>query len=365
MAYKAVIGLEMHCELKSNSKVFSPSKNGYSDLSNSMVNEIDMAFPGILPVVNKKCVEDAIKMAMVLHCDIPKYMEFDRKNYYYPDLPKGYQITQFHHPVGINGYVDVEDNNKTFRVDILDIHLEEDSASMEHLSKTSILDYNRAGVPLLELVTAPCIHSAEDAVAFINHMINVYRYCNVSDADTKKGQIRCDVNVSIMDENSETFGTKVEVKNVNSLSNIYETINYEIKRQSELKDQGRYSEVEQETRRFDEESGTTIRVQGNTSGPTIFEVKVRGFNWSDDLLVGVTGSNFLNLSGTDLMAADVNEGFTVTAAYNYQSSGGLVVAPTTSKTGSLYIRKDGNDIAEFTLVAVFGSSQTDGGEIHT
>ena len=261
MAYKAVIGLEMHCELKSNSKVFSPATNGYSDLANSNVSAIDMAFPGTLPVVNKKCVRDALKMAMLLNCKTPKYMYFDRKNYYYPDLPKGYQITQFTSPVGVDGHIEIECGDRMVPIDIHDIHLEEDAASMDHLYDTSVIDYNRAGVPLLELVTEPCIHSAEEAVAFLEHMRSAYKYCDISEADTKKGQIRCDVNISIMDEDATEFGTRVEIKNVNSFGNVYDAINYEIKRQSELKDAGRYDEVEQETRRFDEESGTTIRMR--------------------------------------------------------------------------------------------------------
>lgn len=259
--YKAVIGLEMHCELKSNSKVFSSARNSYSELPNSNIRPVDMAFPGTLPVVNKKCIKDALKMAMVLGCETPKHMYFDRKNYYYPDLPKGYQITQFASPVGINGHIEIECNGKKIPVDIHDIHLEEDAASMDHLYDTSVIDYNRAGVPLLELVTEPCLHSAEEAVAFLEHMRSAYKYCDVSEADTKKGQIRCDVNVSIMDEDATEFGTRVEVKNINSFGNVFEAINYEIKRQSELKDAGRYEEVEQETRRFDEESGTTIRMR--------------------------------------------------------------------------------------------------------
>lgn len=259
--YKAVIGLEMHCELKSNSKVFSSAENSYSEIANSNIRPVDMAFPGTLPVANKKSIRDAIKMAMVLNCKVPEYMYFDRKNYYYPDLPKGYQITQFDSPVGVNGHIEIECDGRIVPIDIHDIHLEEDAASMDHLYDTSVIDYNRAGVPLLELVTEPCIHSADEAVAFLEHMRSAYKYCDVSEADTKKGQIRCDVNVSIMDEDATEFGTRVEIKNINSFGNVYDAINYEIKRQSELKDAGRYDEVEQETRRFDEESGTTIRMR--------------------------------------------------------------------------------------------------------
>ncbi len=259
--YKAVIGLEMHCELKSNSKVFSSGRNSYNEIPNDNISPVDMAFPGILPVVNKKCVHDALMMSMILNCKQPEYMYFDRKNYYYPDLPKGYQITQNTEPVGVDGEITIEVGEKLIPVKIHDIHLEEDAASLDHYYDTSCIDYNRAGVPLLELVTEPCLHSAEEAVAFLEHMRSIYKYCGISEADTKKGQIRCDVNVSIMDEDVTELGTKVEVKNINSFGNVFDAINYEIKRQSELKDQGRYDEVEQETRRFDEESGTTIRMR--------------------------------------------------------------------------------------------------------
>ena len=259
--YKAVIGLEMHCEMKSNTKVFSSAKNSYSDIANINVNPVDMAFPGILPVLNKECVRKAIMAALILNCKVPEYMYFDRKNYYYPDLPKGYQITQLHDPVGVNGSIKIDCNGVTKEIKIHDIHLEEDAASMEHFSDVSLINYNRAGVPLLELVTEPCIESPEEAVAFLEEMRRIYQYADISEANTKKGQIRCDVNVSIMDKDSNELGTKVEVKNVNSFGNIYETIKYEIERQSKLKDEGRYDEVVQETRRFDEETGTTIRMR--------------------------------------------------------------------------------------------------------
>ena len=259
--YIAVIGLEMHCEFKSNSKVFSDAKNNYDDLANVNVSPIDMGFPGILPTINMECIRKSLMMSLVLNCKQPEYMYFDRKNYYYPDLPKGYQITQMHAPVGTNGYITIDINGTEKRIDISDIHLEEDSARLNHYSNYSLIDYNRSGVPLLELVTEPCLRSAEEAVIFLETMRKIYQYCDVSEADTKKGQIRCDVNVSIMDENAKELGTKVEIKNVNSFANVRDAINYEIKRQSELKDQGRYNEVEQETRRYDEETGTTIRMR--------------------------------------------------------------------------------------------------------
>ena len=261
MKYKVVVGLEMHCELKSNSKVFSSAENSYNELANANVRPVDMAFPGTLPVVNKECVRKALLMSMVLNCKQPEYMYFDRKNYYYPDLPKGFQITQMHDPVGVDGNITIECDDYEKNVLIHDIHLEEDAASLDHYYDTSLIDYNRAGVPLLELVTEPCLSSAEEAVAFLETMRRIYQYCGVSEADTKKGQIRCDVNVSIMDPDATELGTKVEIKNINSFGNVYDAIIYEVKRQSELKDAGRYDDVVQETRRFDEETGTTIHMR--------------------------------------------------------------------------------------------------------
>ena len=261
MAYKAVIGLEFHCEMKSNTKVFSNARNSFSKVANENVAPVDMAFPGTLPVVNKTCVKKALMMSMILNCKQPEFMEFDRKNYYYPDLPKGYQLTQFFNPVGVDGKIEIDVNGTKKEVFIHDIHLEEDAASLDHYYNTSTIDYNRAGVPLLELVTEPCLHSADEALAFLEHIKSIYEYTDISECDTKKGQIRADVNVSIMDENDTEFGTKVEVKNVNSFDAIRKTINYEIKRQSELKDAGRYNEVVQETRRWDDESGTTIHMR--------------------------------------------------------------------------------------------------------
>ena len=261
MAYKAVIGLEFHCEMKSNTKVFSNARNSFSKVANENIAPVDMAFPGTLPVVNKTCVKKALMMSMILNCKQPEFMEFDRKNYYYPDLPKGYQLTQFFNPVGIDGKIEVDVNGTKKEVFIHDIHLEEDAASLDHYYNTSTIDYNRAGVPLLELVTEPCLHSADEALAFLEHVKSIYEYTDISECYTKKGQIRSDVNVSIMDENDTEFGTKVEVKNVNSFDAIRKTINYEIKRQSELKDAGRYDEVVQETRRWDDESGTTIHMR--------------------------------------------------------------------------------------------------------
>ena len=269
--YLAKIGLEMHCEVsETNTKVFSPAENSYKETPNTNVRPIDMGFPGTLPVVNKEAVKLSLMASMILNCRQPEYMYFERKNYYYPDMPKNFQITQ--NPpedcVGMGGYVDVNlDDDTEFRVRIDNIHLEEDAASLDHFYSTSNIDYNRAGVPLLELVTQPDIHSAKEAVAFLEHMRAVYQYAGISEADSKKGQIRCDVNISIMDASLDendpnNWGTKVEIKNVNSFGGVRDAINYEIERQTEAKENGTYdTEIEQETRRWDEESGTTIRMR--------------------------------------------------------------------------------------------------------
>ena len=264
--YIAKIGLEMHCEIsKTKSKVFSGARNDYSPLANSNVRPLDMGFPGVLPVVNKEAVRLSLMASMILNCKQPEYMYFERKNYYYPDLPKGYQITQETKPipVGIYGNVKFDFNGEERTVRINNIHLEEDSASLDHLYDTSVIDYNRSGVPLLELVTEPDITSADEAVAFLEHMRSIYRYAGISDADGKKGQIRCDVNVSIMDSSLDTedpnnWGTKIEIKNVNSFGGVRDAINYEIDRQIKLKEEGTYDEMEQQTRRWDEDSATTI-----------------------------------------------------------------------------------------------------------
>ena len=264
--YKVLIGLEMHCEIsETNTKVFSSAENSYNDVPNSNIRPVDMAFPGTLPVVNKEAVRKALMASMILGCKQPEYMYFERKNYYYPDLPKGFQITQETKPapVGIYGKLDFECNGEVKTVRINNLHLEEDAASSDHYSSYSTIDYNRAGVPLLELVTEPDIHSADEAVAFLETMRSIYQYSNISEADSKKGQIRCDVNVSIMDKDKDETdasnrGTKIEIKNVNSFGGVRDAINYEIERQIEAKEDGTYDEMEQQTRRWDEESGTTI-----------------------------------------------------------------------------------------------------------
>ena len=313
---KLVIGLEMHAEMKSTTKVFSPSSNVYNKMANVNINEIDLAFPGFMPSLNKECVKKAVEMALILKCDVAKYMIFDRKNYYYPDLPKGYQITQNTRPVGINGNLEVSLNGSKFNVEILDIHLEEDAAALDHLPTFSLIDYNRAGVPLLETVTAPCMHSADEAIAFLETMCRIYKYTGISEADTKKGQIRCDVNVNLMDDNGNYITPKVEIKNVNSLANVKLAILYEEKRQLEsLKNN---EPLYQETRRFDESSGTTIHMRSKADAidykyfvePNIppYEITdefVENIRKTIPVLADIRKDNYMNNLGLDEYNANI------------------------------------------------------------
>lgn len=253
--YKTVIGLEVHCELKSNSKNFSSSKNSYSTIPNSNVSVVDMGMPGILPVVNKQAVKNSIKMALAMNCEVPEYLTFERKNYFYPDLPKGYQITQFKHPIGTNGYVMIHVNGEDKKVLIHDTHLEEDTASLDHYNTYSLLDYNRCGVPLLETVTEPCLNSADEAVAFLEALRSIFLYTDTSYARSDRGQIRCDVNVSLMKEGDTELGTRTEMKNINSFSGVREAIISEVARQTEILKNG--GKIVQETRRYDENTNMT------------------------------------------------------------------------------------------------------------
>lgn len=257
--YVPVIGLEVHCELKSESKNFSTAKNGDGEV-NTNLTVVDIGYPGILPVVNKEAVRKSLMVALALNCEIPEKLSFDRKNYYYPDLPKGYQITQFGSPIGIKGYVMINADGVDKKITIQDTHLEEDTANMEHLSSYSLIDYNRAGVPLLETVTDPCISSAKEAIAYLEALRNIFLYLGVSDARADKGQIRVDVNVSLRKEEDDKLGTRVEMKNINSFTTVKEAIEVEIKRQTEILEAG--GVIEQETRRYDEVNKCTHFMRG-------------------------------------------------------------------------------------------------------
>ena len=302
MNYKVLIGLEMHCEISNTkTKVFSSAVNSFSELPNCNVRPVDMAFPGTLPVVNKEAVRMALMASMILHCKQPEYMYFERKNYYYPDLPKGFQITQETKPapVGIYGYLEYDCKGEMKKVRINNLHLEEDAASSDHYASCSRINYNRAGVPLLELVTEPDFHSADEAVAFLEEMRSIYQYAGISEADSKKGQVRCDVNVSIMEKDKDendpnNWGTKVEIKNVNSFSGVRDAINYEIQRQMDLKEDGKYDEMPQQTRRWSEDDQATIFMRGKVDAidykyfvePNIPKFKISK-EWLEEIKKGI------------------------------------------------------------------------------
>ena len=259
MMYKVVIGLEIHCELNTKSKVFSPSENVYSTFHNSNLSVVDLGFPGVLPTLNKEALIKALTVSKALNCSIPDVILFDRKNYFYPDLPKGYQITQSHKPFGVDGYLMVNLDDYDKKVLIHDIHLEEDTASIDHYSNYSLLDYNRAGMPLIEIVTEPVLNSSKEVLAFLDALRRVIIYLDLSEARVDKGQIRCDVNISLMRENDSKLGTKVEIKNINSFYNVKDAIDYEIKRQSEILDNN--GVIIQETRRYDDNTKSTISMR--------------------------------------------------------------------------------------------------------
>lgn len=257
--YKAVIGLEVHCELNTKTKMFSSSINEYTKDPNTNISVIDLAFPGILPLPNKEAVKKSLKLAMALNCETPSIVLFDRKNYYYADLPKGYQITQMTCPFGKNGYLEIEIDGTIKKYGIHQLHLEEDTANMEHLETESLLDYNRAGVPLVEIVTDPCFNEENEVITFLENLRNIIKYCDISEASSDKGQLRVDVNISMMKDTDTVLGTRAEIKGINSFNNVKEIITYEIKRQTEILEKG--EKVIQETRRWVDDKKITVSMR--------------------------------------------------------------------------------------------------------
>jgi len=253
---KPTIGIEVHVELKSKAKVFSDSKNNFSDEANTNINIIDIGYPGALPKLNKEVINMALKACLALNCKINRVMHFDRKNYFYPDLPKGYQITQNDTPIGYDGYVSIDGKD----IEIERIHIEEDTCKSKH-SDMTLLNFNRAGVPLLEIVTKPVISNGKEAMAYLEKLRETLLYLGISDVKMEEGSMRCDVNVSISD--TKKLGAKCEIKNIGSISAVGIAIDYEIKRQKELLE--KEENIIEETRRYDEKTKTTVsmRVKGN------------------------------------------------------------------------------------------------------
>ncbi len=261
--YEVVIGLEVHAQLKTNTKIFAPDKNEFGQEPNSLTSAITLGMPGVLPVLNKECVNMGIKLGLALNCDIPERCKFDRKQYFYPDLPKGYQISQYDEPICVNGYLDIDGK----RIGITRAHLEEDAGKLVHVgadgiagSKYSLVDLNRAGTPLLEIVSEPDMRSSEEAKDYMEELRNIVRYIGVCDGNLEEGSMRCDANISIMPKGSKKFGTRAEIKNVNSFKALQRAIEYEIDRQIEVVEDG--EEVVQETRLWDDNEGVTKSMRG-------------------------------------------------------------------------------------------------------
>ena len=288
MEYDVTIGIEIHCQLKTDTKMFSGAPTSFGRKANTCVNEIDLGMPGVLPEVNREAVKKAVMACTALHLDIDPLVKFDRKNYYYSDLPKGFQITQQFHPIGRNGYVEIETSEGKKKIRINRIHMEEDTAKQFHLTKFSLLDFNRAGTPLIEIVSEPDMHSGEEAEAYVEALRQTLYYIGVSDCRMEEGSMRCDTNVSISPKGSGVLGTKNEINNLNSISHIGKAVNYEIERHKKLLEAG--EKVLQETRRFDEKSGETVlmrRKEGNVDykffpEPNIFPIRLSD-EWIKDI----------------------------------------------------------------------------------
>lgn len=263
MNFETIIGIEIHLQLRTKTKMFSPALNVSSSAPNTHVHTIDMGFPGTLPRVNKKAVELALIACKALNCEIDRELHFDRKNYFYADLPKGYQITQDKRPIGKNGYLTIEVDGKEKRIEIERIHMEEDTAKQLHYNTFTLLDYNRCGAPLIEIVTRPNIRSGKEAAAYVEQLKNILLYLDVSDCKMEEGSLRCDVNISLRPYGSEKYGSRVEIKNLNSTSNVEKAIDFEAKRQKALILKN--LPVEMETRRFDETTKTTVLMRKKTS----------------------------------------------------------------------------------------------------
>ncbi len=262
MNFEAVIGLEVHAELKTKSKIFCSCTTRFGGEPNTHICPVCLGLPGSLPVINRRAIEYAIKAALALNCKIAPHSKFDRKNYYYPDLPKNYQISQYDLPLALDGYLEIELNGKTKRVRITRLHLEEDAGKLIHggasISRAdySLVDYNRTGVPLIEIVSEPDMNSPEEARAYLDQLKAILQYTEVSDCKMQEGSLRCDANVSIRPRGSAELGTKTELKNMNSFKALQKALEYEIERQTEVLEEN--GTIIQETRTWDEREGVTL-----------------------------------------------------------------------------------------------------------
>lgn len=262
--YEVVIGLEVHAQLKTKSKIFAPDSTEFGNEQNTQISPITLGMPGVLPVLNKGVVDMAILTGLALDSTIPERCKFDRKQYFYPDLPKGYQISQYDEPICVGGHLDI----KGKRIGITRAHLEEDAGKLVHAgssggiggSSYSLVDLNRAGTPLLEIVSEPDMRSSDEAKAYMEELRSILRYINVCDGNLEEGSMRCDANISVMLKGASEFGTRAEIKNVNSFRALQRAIEYEIERQIELVEEG--ESVVQETRLWDDNAGETRSMRG-------------------------------------------------------------------------------------------------------
>lgn len=260
--YETVIGLEVHVELHTKSKIFCGCSTEFGAPPNSHTCPVCLGHPGVLPVLNRQAVEYAMKAAMALNCRIGDVSKFDRKNYFYPDSPKAYQISQFDQPIGEHGYIDIEVDGVTKRIGITRVHLEEDAGKLTHVDGgyASLVDFNRVGTPLIEIVSEPDISSPEEARAYLEKMRAIMQYCDVSDVKMEEGSMRCDANISLRPRGQKEFGIRAELKNMNSFRGVLRGLEHEEIRQAEILDDG--GVVVQETRRWDEAQGKTFSMRG-------------------------------------------------------------------------------------------------------
>ena len=262
MNYETVIGLEVHVELSTKTKIFCSCSTEFGNEPNSHCCPVCLGMPGAISRMNKRVVEYATKAGLSLNCEIAEFSRFDRKNYFYPDLPKAYQISQYYIPLARNGYIEIESGEETKRIGVRIMHMEEDAGKLIHQegSAHSLVDLDRAGVPLVEIVSEPDIRSAEEASLYLNNLKTILQYIEVSDCKMEEGSLRCDINISLRPEGSEEFGTKVEVKNLGSFRAVRRAIEYEEERQREILENG--GSIIQETRRWDEARGITTYMRG-------------------------------------------------------------------------------------------------------
>lgn len=260
--YETVIGLEVHVELHTNSKIFCGCSTAFGAPPNTHTCPVCLGHPGVLPVLNRQAVEYAMKAALAINCEIADVSKFDRKNYFYPDSPKAYQISQYDQPIGQNGWIDIEVNGETKRIGITRLHLEEDAGKLTHVDGgyASLVDFNRVGTPLVEIVSEPDIRTPEEAKAYLEKLKAIMQYCDVSDVKMEEGSLRCDANISLRPYGQEKFGTRAELKNMNSFRGVQRGLEYEQIRQAEILDSG--GEVIQETRRFDDAQGKSFSMRG-------------------------------------------------------------------------------------------------------